>query len=582
MAKAKPHPSYDIADNTYALKRQGLKNDGWATEVGDKRERNKFVPRVKISRWFDGFLEFGVPGALHGGGDAITHDGEAIVWSRGIYTAKFYDFAADPDDEQGNGSFEWELILSSAPPINSFSIDIRKQNVVMSYQPPLTVQEIADGHIRPDRVVGSYAVYHTTKRDHILGQTNYQVGKIGHLYRPKVTDANGDWIWGQWNTDAETTGQLTLTIDAAWLAAAVYPVVIDPTFGYTTAGGSFSSDTAGECGGYTSSSGRTHTASAGDVVTKFSCHCRSATQDQVVNVAVYDIDGSGDPQTRLAAGVPITAASTTSVWEDSAAVSQALVASTEYTQCSDDATPTFIFSYDVGAVGDRSKDSASGGTLPATWTHGRDVSAETSVYATYSFITDKTVSADGVLVDRTIKTVSGDGELVDRIAKIVSADGVLAKELEVSADGIAVDRFLKTLGADGVLSKELEVSADGELVDRILKTTLGDGELVDRFIKTVSGDGELVDRILKTVLADGVLGAKELEVGADGVVVTPAGTIDLTTLADAKLVTPVAHIIHERPGYIVKKVDEVGYITNLVSEDGYITQLVEADGIITE
>jgi hypothetical protein len=385
MAKAQPHPDYDVSDNTYNLKRQNVKDEMWDTEVGDRRNVNKFVPRIKYQRFEDGFLEIGVPNGLHGGGDSVTHEGNTIVWQRQIYTARFYDFENDPEDTQGGGSYEWEIVLASVPPANSLTLDLRRQNVVLYYQGELTQEEIDNGAERPDRVVGSYAIYHNTKRHHKPGEPNYQVGKIGHLYRPLCTDDNGDTIWGEWNDDAEIADELTLTIDATWLANAAYPVTIDPTFGYTTAGGSASADTNGECGGFTNASGLTYTASAGDTVTKFSINGYALSGTPACNVAVYDVDGSGDPQTRLAAGTSVTLTSgAPAAWYHSAAVSQSLSASTEYTVCTDDATPQFRFAYDVATTGDRSKDSASGGTLPATWTHDRDVSAVTSVYATYT------------------------------------------------------------------------------------------------------------------------------------------------------------------------------------------------------
>ncbi|MBU2635312.1 hypothetical protein KJ841_02465, partial [Patescibacteria group bacterium] len=58
-----------------------------------------------------------------------------------------------------------------------------------------------------------------------------------HIYRPKVYDAEGKEIWGELNIDEEK-GILTVIVDQNWLDNAVYPVVIDPTFGYTTLGAS--------------------------------------------------------------------------------------------------------------------------------------------------------------------------------------------------------------------------------------------------------------------------------------------------------------------------------------------------------
>src|SRR3990167_10435198 len=63
----------------------------------------------------------------------------------------------------------------------------------------------------------------------------YKTGKAFHIYRPKVIDANGVETWGDLNID-EQNGLLTVTIDQTWLETALYPVIVDPTFGYTSIG----------------------------------------------------------------------------------------------------------------------------------------------------------------------------------------------------------------------------------------------------------------------------------------------------------------------------------------------------------
>jgi hypothetical protein len=100
-------------------------------------------------------------------------------------------------------------------------------------QPELTPEEIAEGTDRPENVVGSYAVYHKTKRDHVIGQTNYATGKAFHIYRPKVWDADGNEIWAELSY---ADGTLSVTVPQSFLDSAVYPVRVDPTFGYTSLG----------------------------------------------------------------------------------------------------------------------------------------------------------------------------------------------------------------------------------------------------------------------------------------------------------------------------------------------------------
>lgn len=148
-------------------------------------------------------------------------------------------YALSPSAQNELGSFELNIILAKKPPTNKLVFDIETQGLVFCYQPPLTQEEIDEGCERPDNVVGSYAVYHATKRDHILGQTNYMAGKAFHIYRPRIEDADGKWVWGVLDID-EQLGSLMVTIPQEFLDTANYPVrhAAGATFGYTSAGGS--------------------------------------------------------------------------------------------------------------------------------------------------------------------------------------------------------------------------------------------------------------------------------------------------------------------------------------------------------
>lgn len=251
MARTTPHPSYNDADNTYTLKR----TQEWKVEVGDKRTTNKFIPHLRVSRWLDeAWYGLNIPNGWFGGGDALQIDGEKIVWSRGIYSARFYDLPSEPGDE---GGFEFEFELASQPPTNNVDIPIERGNTEWIYQ-PLDPAEYGQADV-PDRVLGSYAIYATGGRKH----NQYKTGKVGHLYRPFATDALGRTTWCAYNTDAEATGVLNISIPQAFLDAATadgaYPIVIDPTVGHTSLGAT----------GYYATSGSTydHTTLRSDQVT---------------------------------------------------------------------------------------------------------------------------------------------------------------------------------------------------------------------------------------------------------------------------------------------------------------------------
>ena len=87
-----------------------------------------------------------------------------------------------------------------------------------------------------ENVKGSYAVYHQTKAGNFPDK-EYKTGKFCHIYRPLVKDADGKETWGELNIDINKK-LLTVTVDDEWLKSAVYPVIVDPTFGYTSIGAS--------------------------------------------------------------------------------------------------------------------------------------------------------------------------------------------------------------------------------------------------------------------------------------------------------------------------------------------------------
>jgi len=137
------------------------------------------------------------------------------------------------------GGFEYLIVLKRKPNTNVISLDIATKGLRFCYQDSLTEEEIAEGCHRPDSVVGSYAVYHDSKqpmhRSNSGDAEKYGVGKAFHIYRPKAHDADGKWTWCGLHIQA---GKMLVTVPPEWLDGAVYPVEVDPTFGYTTGGGS--------------------------------------------------------------------------------------------------------------------------------------------------------------------------------------------------------------------------------------------------------------------------------------------------------------------------------------------------------
>ena len=149
-----------------------------------------------------------------------------------------YDGKHDVHMYDTENGVEYDVLLPEKPKKNVFVYSYNKKDVVLYYQPALTQEEIDDGAFRPDNVVGSYAVYHATKKDHIIGQTNYMTGKVAHIYRPEAIDANGDRVWCDMVADG---GKIRVTVPQDFLDNAVYPVVLDPLIGSDSIGGSWGS-----------------------------------------------------------------------------------------------------------------------------------------------------------------------------------------------------------------------------------------------------------------------------------------------------------------------------------------------------
>jgi len=155
---------------------------------------------------------------------------------------------------------EFEIILKKKPTTNQIALAIETKGLKFYYQPPLHPDHptwadtdgdgIADT-FRPMNAVGSYAVYHAARTNMHRSREDaekYRVGKAFHIYRPKAVDAEGKEAWCDLHVD-ETKGLLMVTIPQEFLDSAVYPVSVDPTFGYETKGSSFAGASSARIGG---------------------------------------------------------------------------------------------------------------------------------------------------------------------------------------------------------------------------------------------------------------------------------------------------------------------------------------------
>lgn len=138
-----------------------------------------------------------------------------------------------------DGGVEYDRVLFTRPASNVVQYQIDSWGLNFFHQPALSP---LSRNIRPAHIINSYAIYHETKSGHCIGGVNYRAGKACHLYRALARDANGWQVWCE--QILESDGILSIAIPQAFLDACIYPVIVDPTFGYTSIGGSATNVTA--------------------------------------------------------------------------------------------------------------------------------------------------------------------------------------------------------------------------------------------------------------------------------------------------------------------------------------------------
>ena len=224
---------YDEFPDRYELGvNQPLPESGQARIIAYKNK-----PAVAFAKWdYEVQMMVRYKGVIATGSRQIlTND---IKWGSGAQEVKAYPI----DIEGADGGFEIEVILNSKPATNVFEFEIEgAENLDFFYQPALTQEEIDGGAFQPDNIIGSYAVYHKIKANHQIGSLNYATGKAYHIYRPEVIDADGNRVWAEL---FYLNGLLSVTVPQSFLDKAVYPVIVDPTIGYTSIGSSISRNTA--------------------------------------------------------------------------------------------------------------------------------------------------------------------------------------------------------------------------------------------------------------------------------------------------------------------------------------------------
>ena len=208
----------NITDTTFTTEHSEYDID---IEIGDVKQE-EFFPRVKFKKWDnESNLSVGIieTGELS---EFTQETDEKIIWETNSKIANFYSL----DD-----GYEFEIILKEKPVSNIIDLSIETKDLRFEFQPYLTEEEsYTKSRTCPENAEGSYAVYHTYKKNNI-----YRTGKAFHIYRPKIFDAQGRWAWGSLNINVQA-GILQITIPQSILNDGTYPLVVDPEFGYSSVG----------------------------------------------------------------------------------------------------------------------------------------------------------------------------------------------------------------------------------------------------------------------------------------------------------------------------------------------------------
>jgi len=270
------------------------------------------------------------------GATMVEKDGKVKYKGKGIEVHQYEKTEAGED-----GGFEFEWVLNKKPKSNVLRTTIQHKGLDFFYQPALTAEEIKQGDVRPENVVGSYAVYHSTKRNNIVGGMEYQTGKAFHIYRPHAVDAKGVQVWCELDIKE---GELTVTVPEDFLDKASYPVVVDPTFGYSSVGASdytigFGGEGLFKNGRFSKRVGNVYTLGVSGDVESISAYT-SGNNSTNIKALFNEVDGDGSNLHSQIAIKENTGVSNTAHWETFSFAESVAVSATGY-------TPNIVVDIDV-------------------------------------------------------------------------------------------------------------------------------------------------------------------------------------------------------------------------------------------
>jgi hypothetical protein len=323
-----------------------------------------------------------------------------------------YKFYALPiDDKNPEGGFEFEMDLKSRPSSNVISVPFESTNLDFFYQPPLNKEAHPayvvsctetqcfdkEGNVvteRPERVVGSYAVYyHDSDGFQKQGSAKiYKTGKAFHIFRPHLSDSAGKTVWADLFIDTNRK-LFQVTIPQDFIDTATYPILkaAGAEFGYHTIGGGWDVATAG----YEVAGKPTATAPASFTYTELYIYTKYTTTARALKCGTF-AESASYPASSIGANTTgFTPSSTTGAWSACGGTQGAMTSGAYYWGVwFDGAGSNTSIAYDSSGT-DYYKGPLGGWTNP----YPASATGDTKKFSFYWTYPDTAVASGGVIGD---------------------------------------------------------------------------------------------------------------------------------------------------------------------------------------
>ncbi len=499
---AKYTPNYD--NNTLKVKAKILnlrKINKKETEIGDIHEVD-FMPQVKIKRWYnDTNLSIRISEVADPSTPEVLTSGDKVLYKKDTFEARFYLL---PDCDLCGGApraSEFDVVLYTKPSTNKIDFTITSKNLIFAKQLPLTPEEIYEGVTRSQEVVNSYAVFHASKRGGVYG-----TGKAFHIYRPIIYDANDNYVYGDihiYPARDGGIGTMTIEIPQEFLDNAVYPLIVDPTLGYTTLGGSSTGDkdtingneyTSPDIGSLTSMS--VGVSSGSGTGRSIKAAMWLASTDARIDYTNTIANSSNGWNTVAFANLPKDIIATTYKlgWKSN-------VTQTKFAFDTATTLPTFY------------EDQAFANTMPDPLSPTTATNRQWSIYATYA--KTFTFNGDAALARRITRSFEGDCILVKTVVDTFTGDANLERTISESftSDANILNTLTTIFLGRASLMKEVEetFSGDASLAYTYEDTYTGDANLKKIVLQGFFSDANLLRVLPYTYTGDAILVKTEME-----------------------------------------------------------------------